>query len=64
MNKIKYFYERNNKNIIIPIATCVSEIISNFWYHAIDSTDTYVLVEGNVDIFKLYIIDTGCRGIS
>lgn len=61
--KINEFYARFNcSNAVSPIATCITEILSNFWSHSCNKYDTYIVAEGNKDYFRVCTLDTG-RGI-
>ena len=49
----------NDYNISEMILTCVSEILFNFWKHALDDPQSILVAEGNKSKIEIGCVDTG-----
>lgn len=56
--KIKQYYNGREK-VISMIFTCFSEILLNFWEHAVDDTKSIMIADGNKDYMEIACSDTG-----
>lgn len=56
--KIKQYYSGQEK-VISMIFTCFSEILLNFWEHAVDDTKSIMMADGNKDYMEIACSDTG-----
>lgn len=56
--KINQYYQGKDK-VISMISTCFSEILLNFWEHAVDDTKSIMIAEGNNDYMEIACADTG-----
>jgi len=56
--KIKEYYNGRDK-VISMIFTCFSEILLNFWEHAVDDTKSIMIADGNKDYMEIACSDTG-----
>lgn len=56
--KIENYYNGNEKAVSM-IFLCLSEILLNFWEHAIDDTNSILVAEGNVNHIEIACADTG-----
>ena len=56
--KIQAYYN-NNEKIVSMIFLCLSEILLNFWEHAIDDTNSILVAEGNKNHIEIACADTG-----
>src|SRR5690606_4931870 len=56
--KINEYYQGKNK-VISMISTCFSEILLNFWEHAVDDTKSIMIAEGNNSYMEIACADTG-----
>jgi hypothetical protein len=61
--KIREYYSFNDKAVNL-IFICLSEILLNFWEHAIDDTKTIILADGNRQKIEIACADTGIGIIS
>ena len=59
--KIEEYYD-DDEDIVAMIFLCLSEILLNFWEHAIDDTNSILVAEGNRSHIEIGCADTG-RGI-
>lgn len=60
IDSISEFYIRHHKPKCIPlVATCIGELIMNFWAHATQESETIVAATGNIESFTLTIADNG-----
>jgi hypothetical protein len=56
--KIKQYYKGRDK-VISMIFTCFSEILLNFWEHAVDDTKSIMIADGNKNHIEIACSDTG-----
>lgn len=56
--KIEAYYSKKEK-VIAMVFLCLSEILLNFWEHAIDDTNSILVAEGNQDHIEIACADTG-----
>jgi len=56
--KINEYYKGKPK-VISMISTCFSEILLNFWEHAVDDTKSIMIAEGNNNYMEIACADTG-----
>lgn len=56
--KIENYYQENEKAVSM-IFLCLSEIILNFWEHAMDDTNSILVAEGNNKQIEIVCADTG-----
>lgn len=56
--KIEDYYKRNDK-VVSMIFLCLSEILLNFWEHAVDDTNSILVAEGNNSHIEIACADTG-----
>ena len=56
--KINEYYQGKPK-VISMISTCFSEILLNFWEHAVDDTKSIMIAEGNNNFMEIACADTG-----
>jgi len=56
--KINEYYEGREK-VISMISTCFSEILLNFWEHAVEDTKSIMIANGNRDHMEIACADTG-----
>ena len=61
--KIESYYKDNPK-ITDLIFSCFSEILLNFWEHAVDDTRSIIIADGNPDVIDIACADTGIGIIS
>lgn len=61
--KINAYYSKNPKVTDI-IFTCFSEILLNFWEHAIEDTKSVIIADGNKNKIEIACADTGVGIIS
>lgn len=59
--KISHHYSYNEK-IVTNVFTCLSEILLNFWEHAVEDTKSIILASGNKAKVEIACADTG-KGI-
>jgi anti-sigma regulatory factor (Ser/Thr protein kinase) len=59
--QIEKYYKSSNKAISM-IFLCFSEILLNFWEHAVDDTQSIIVANGNKDSIEIACADNG-RGI-
>ncbi|RIV25122.1 GHKL domain-containing protein [Fibrisoma montanum] len=59
--ELNTFYHDNSKAVDM-IFGCISEIIGNFWEHAVDDNNSILVAEGNKDKIEISCADTG-RGV-
>lgn len=61
--KIEEYYKEmaknNEENIASMILQCFSEILLNFWEHAVNDTKSIIIANGNVDFIEIACADTG-----
>ena len=55
---IKEYYNNQDK-VISMIFTCFSEILLNFWEHAVEDTKSIMIADGNKDYIEIACADTG-----
>jgi hypothetical protein len=56
--KIENYYSKNDK-VVSMIFLCLSEILLNFWEHAVDDTNSILVAEGNENHIEIACADTG-----
>ncbi|WP_157811517.1 ATP-binding protein [Lacinutrix sp. Bg11-31] len=56
--KIKQYYQGRDK-VISMVFTCFSEILLNFWEHAVDDTKSIMIADGNKNYMEIACSDTG-----
>lgn len=56
--KISEYYQGNQK-VISMIFTCFSEILLNFWEHAVHDTKSIMIADGNSSYMEIACADTG-----
>ena len=56
--KIEDYYKHNDK-VVSMIFLCLSEILLNFWEHAVDDTNSILVAEGNQNNIEIACADTG-----
>lgn len=56
--KINEYYAGKPK-VISMISTCFSEILLNFWEHAVDDTKSIMIADGNQSYMEIACADTG-----
>lgn len=56
--KINEYYNGRDK-VISMISTCFSEILLNFWEHAVEDTKSIMIAEGNNNYMEIACADTG-----
>lgn len=56
--KLSHYYSFDEK-IAELIFTCISEILLNFWEHAVDDTKSIILADGTKDKIEIACADTG-----
>jgi hypothetical protein len=56
--KIENYYKKDDK-VVSMIFLCLSEILLNFWEHAIDDTNSILVAEGNENHIEIACADTG-----
>ncbi|WP_441825634.1 hypothetical protein [Maribacter spongiicola] len=56
--KIEEYYKKNDK-VVSMIFLCLSEILLNFWEHAVDDTNSILVAEGNENHIEIACADTG-----
>lgn len=56
--KIDEYYSNNSK-VTDVIFTCFSEILLNFWEHAIEDTKSVIIADGNKNKIEIACADTG-----
>lgn len=56
--KISEYYNGNDKAISM-IFTCFSEILLNFWEHAVEDSKSIMIADGNKSYIKIACADTG-----
>lgn len=56
--KIKQYYQGRDKAISM-IFTCFSEILLNFWEHAVEDTKSIMIADGNKNYMEIACSDTG-----
>ena len=56
--KIENYYKKNDK-VVSMIFLCLSEILLNFWEHAVDDTNSILVAEGNNNHIEIACADTG-----
>ena len=56
--KIENYYKKNDK-VVSMIFLCLSEILLNFWEHAVDDTNSILVAEGNENHIEIACADTG-----
>ena len=56
--KIESYYKKNSKKTDV-IFSCFSEIILNFWEHAVLDTKSIIIADGNNDKIEIACADTG-----
>lgn len=56
--KIENYYKSNEK-VVAMIFLCLSEILLNFWEHAIDDSNSILVAEGNKNNIEIACADTG-----
>lgn len=56
--KINQYYEGKQK-VISMISTCFSEILLNFWEHAVEDTKSIMIADGNKNYMEIACADTG-----
>ncbi len=56
--KIEEYYKENDK-VVSMIFLCLSEILLNFWEHAVDDTNSILVAEGNENHIEIACADTG-----
>jgi len=56
--QIEEYYSFNNK-IVSMIFLCLSEILLNFWEHAVDDTKSIIVASGNKNSIEIACADTG-----
>lgn len=56
--KINEYYSGKPK-VISMISTCFSEILLNFWEHAVDDTKSIMIADGNKSYMEIACADTG-----
>ena len=61
--KIKEYYEGNEKGISM-IFSCLSEVLLNFWEHAIQDTKSIIVASGNKNNIEIACADTASGIIS
>lgn len=61
--KIQQYYKENPK-VTDLIFSCFSEILLNFWEHAVDDTRSIIIADGNPDVIDIACADTGIGIIS
>lgn len=59
--KISNHYSYDDK-IVVNVFTCLSEILLNFWEHAVEDTKSIILASGNKSKVEIACADTG-KGI-
>ena len=52
-------YYRNNNKVISMIFLCLSEVLLNFWEHAVEDTKSILVAEGNKSQIEIACADTG-----
>lgn len=59
--KIEEYYSgcKNKENIASMIFQCFSEILLNFWEHAVNDTKSIIIANGNTDFIEIACVDTG-----
>ena len=61
--KIEGYYKGNN-NISSVVFQCFSEMLLNFWEHAVSDTKSIMIAKGTRDYAEIACADTGCGIIS
>lgn len=56
--KIEAYYSKNTKKSDL-IFSCFSEVLLNFWEHAVDDTKSIIVADGNKDKIEIACADTG-----
>jgi hypothetical protein len=56
--KIEDYYCDNDK-VVSMVFLCLSEILLNFWEHAVDDTNSILVAEGNTQHIEIGCADTG-----
>ena len=56
--KIEEYYKKNDK-VVSMIFLCLSEILLNFWEHAVDDSNSILVAEGNENHIEIACADTG-----
>ncbi len=56
--QIKSYYSESEK-VVSMIFLCISEILLNFWEHAVEDTKSILVVEGNKQNIEITCADTG-----
>ena len=56
--KVENYYKNNDK-VVSMIFLCLSEILLNFWEHAVDDTNSILVAEGNTNHIEIGCADTG-----
>lgn len=56
--KIENYYKDSDK-VVSMIFLCLSEILLNFWEHAVDDSNSILVVEGNKNHIEIACADTG-----
>ena len=56
--KIEEYYKKDDK-VVSMIFLCLSEILLNFWEHAVDDTNSILVAEGNENHIEIACADTG-----
>lgn len=56
--KIENYYKKNDK-VVSMVFLCLSEILLNFWEHAVDDTNSILVAEGNKNHIEIACADTG-----
>lgn len=56
--KIEEYYKKDDK-VVSMIFLCLSEILLNFWEHAVDDSNSILVAEGNENHIEIACADTG-----
>lgn len=56
--KLKEYYNGRDK-IVSMISTCFSEILLNFWEHAVEDTESVMIADGRENFIEIACADTG-----
>jgi len=52
-------YYRNDEKVVLMIFTCLSEMLLNFWEHAVDDNRSIIIANGNDKKIEIACADTG-----
>ncbi|MDH0660726.1 hypothetical protein [Empedobacter sp. GD03865] len=56
--KLNEYYQGKSK-VVSMISTCFSEILLNFWEHAVDDTESVMIADGREQFIEIACADTG-----